>query len=295
MPRALCWLAAALLVIGIGLTALNVVGLAMPLRSPMLADYREPGWTQPLLPGAEAVRWLSALSADESGFIAAVHAVFTYAIAHPVPESLLMSRADGGKPGLTAEERRAFGLIISPYDNWFLSALSLLKKSGYYGHAYCNWRRAVIRGIGDCEQQAIALVGYFTERGFDTGFLMGWSHVAPMVRDSQGEWWLADPDFGVLAKVTPDDLLAEPGQVRGLYDGVRNRGDGEPFGVGPFGPPRFALGGPASRYPIACPIERLSYVLKWAIPGALIGIGACILFWFGWPASRCAGSKVSSQ
>tara|TARA_R110002096_G_scaffold70671_3_gene169368 strand:- start:253 stop:1128 length:876 start_codon:yes stop_codon:yes gene_type:complete len=277
MIRGALWLSIGVVAFGCGLMVINLVGLAMSPRSPLLREYREPGWTRPLLAASEVFDQLSSLSPEQPDFIANVHAVFTYAIAHPVPESLRALRRDADKAKLNDSEKQAFGLTISPFDNWLLWLFDLVKEPGYYGHVFCDWRRAVHRGIGDCEQQSIAIVDFFAEHGLDTGFLMGWSHVAPMVKDRAGRWWLTDPDFGVLAQVSPDALLEEPARVQQVYRGVRNRGDGEPFGINPPNPPRFQTGSAASRYPMACPIEQLSYVLKWAIPLILIAFGAFIL------------------
>ncbi|MCB9928002.1 MAG: hypothetical protein H6844_01090 [Alphaproteobacteria bacterium] len=264
-------LTSVLATVGISLLAVNLIGSLRPHRSALLAGYREPGWHHPLLPRAEAIQRLSDLSPSAPDFVASAHTLFTHAFAHPIPDSLKTIRPDRKKPRLTPKERRAFGLTVSAWENWVLWLLGFLKQPGYYGHVVCNWRRAVGRGIGDCEQQAIAVTGFFAERGFRTGFLTGWNHVIPMVQDPDSRWWLADPDFGVLAQATPESLLQEPERIRAIYRGIRNRGDDTPFGAEAPKPPHFALGGPASRYPIACPIERLSYVLKWAIPLALVG------------------------
>ena len=243
--------------LGLGLLVLNLIGLALPLRSPDIgpsyADFARPTTT----PYEDALDVLEALDdSDTHRFVTEATRVFHYGMAHIEPADIRHNGLD------------FYRMRVPVWENYFLYALSYLKPDTYRDYEFCNYQKALERGTGRCGQQSMALVGYLSERSIETGFISLGGHALATAKVGE-EWYLLDADFG---GVIPFDLsVAEQDPIRVLdyYWGdaasVRNL-------YQLFSPEHNAVryGGPEARYARACPIEKVVYVLKWIFPVLLI-------------------------
>jgi hypothetical protein len=87
---------------------------------------------------------------------------------------------------------------------------------------------------------------------------------------SVGRWIVLDPDFGVaipydLGTLTADRALLETYYARHL--------ERHPWAMYTSATPTVTYGGALVRYPKACRIERLSYIVKWLGPVVLGVLG----------------------
>lgn len=150
------------------------------------------------------------------------------------------------------------------WENYILYLLRFIKPSTYANYEYCSYRKAIERGVGQCGQQSMTVVDYLQRHGFDTAFLELPAHSMAAVRLKGDSWYALDPTIGESFPITiPDQLISTN----------RRNGDGsieidpdvlEIFPAGPI--KRITVGGANARYPRACIIEQLSYLLKWILP-----------------------------
>ena len=266
--------AVALAVCGLSLLALNLVGMAVPLRSPTIdesyADFARPT----TLAFDDAMAQLEALAdAEPRELVAEATRVFHYGMAH-VP------RDDIERDGLSHYRMR-----VPAWENFVLFALSFLKPDTYRDYEFCSYRKALERGTGRCGQQSMALVGFLAERGLATGFVALGGHAIATAEVAPGEWYILDADFGGVIPMSLARAQANPADVLPHYwsPAARERHLDKAFE--PAGN-EITYGGPEARYRRACPIERVAYALKWALPLAMLTIALAM-----WLLARTHGAR----
>jgi hypothetical protein len=172
------------------------------------------------------------------------------------------------KPGVVRVMPWHYGLYhytVPIWENYILHALRFLKPDTYLAYEFCSWRKALHRGVGQCGQQSMAVIGFLQEHGYRTGFVYLAGHVVATAEVAPGQWYVLDPDYRVYMPHDLAALIAQPTLLRSYYDGK----DGGSITY-LRGAPRIELGGPSSRYPRACRIEQAAYIAKWAIPALLL-------------------------
>ena len=98
-----------------------------------------------------------------------------------------------------------YNLRIPFYENYLLFIASYLNPEEYLKYEFVDYRKAIERGIGLCSQQAIIVSEILLEKSIPS-FIVGLSgHVVlrAQVDKSHDEWWVLDPDYGV---VIPYDI-----------------------------------------------------------------------------------------
>lgn len=245
------------------LLLINAFGLLRPLRSPDVDGYVDFAGGRNSTYG-EAIRRLEELDGsarDARGFLTEATRVVHRGMAHVDP-------ADVRRHGLAHYRMR-----VPLSENWLLFALSYLKPDTYENYEFCDYRKALERGTGRCGQQALALVGFLSECGFETGFVRLGGHVIAMAKAGERGWYLLDPDYGGVVPYGLAEAESDPaGVLRHYWTSVaeQRRVDElfEPEGNSVL------YGGPEARWGRAYPIERVAYASKWAVPLVLI---ACAL------------------
>lgn len=250
---------------GLALLALNVAGLLLgSLRNAEVDRYRDFAGTV-TLPYDEALRRLAAIpDGDPLRVAGQATRVIHEGMAHLDPDTRELL-------GLGAIRMR-----VPVWENYLLFALAYLKPDTYADYEFCDYRRAVARGVGRCGQQSLALVDFLHRRGLPTGFVNLGGHTIVTARAGAAGWVLLDPDYG---GVIPFDLAraeADPASVIPYYwnDQIRARGAWRLFG--PEGN-EVKLGGPTARWSRACVIEEAAYVAKWLLPVLLLGSGSLLV------------------
>lgn len=253
---------------GTGLLGVNAAGLLVPPRAADIdtsySDFSRAG----TLTYADARARLNALEdePDPQRLVTEATRVFHRAIAH-------VEGADVKERGY-----RHYRLLVSPWENWILYLLDFVKPAYEEdGYRFCDYNRALKRGVGWCEQKAMALTGYLRERGLETGVVTLGGHVVSTARVENRGWYLLDADYGGVVPFGLEAAQAAPASVLPHYwsPAAQERSIERYFG--PEGND-LALGGPEVRYPRACRIESLAYSLKWSLPLAMVA-GSLGLLW----------------
>lgn len=168
-----------------------------------------------------------------------------------------------------------YSLRIPARENFVLFFMSYLMPEKFEKYEFTNYRRAVERGLGLCSQQSIILSEVLNERGIPARIVTLNGHVvvtAPMDK-SLKNWWVLDPDHGVSLPFDLQTIEADLDLIDPLY---RQAGHGETIieQVRGFfevqGNQIKQLPGVLGYAERAYYFESLAYVVKWALPLALL-------------------------
>lgn len=112
-----------------------------------------------------------------------------------------------------------YNLRIPFYKNYILYTLSYIYPSIYKKYEFCNYEKAIERGVGLCSQQAIALVNILNRHNIEAKVVGLDGHVvATALADTEkNEWWTLDPDFGVIIKKDIETIEDNPKIIEQYY------------------------------------------------------------------------------
>ena len=112
-----------------------------------------------------------------------------------------------------------YNLRIPFYENYLLFIASYLNPEEYLKYEFVDYRKAIERGIGLCSQQAIIVSEILLEQSIPS-FIVGLSgHVVvrAQVDKSHDEWWVLDPDYGVVIPYDIDIIENNTKLIRPFY------------------------------------------------------------------------------
>lgn len=93
-----------------------------------------------------------------------------------------------------------YSLRVPVYENYLLFIASYLYPPLFEKYEYNNYQKAVERGIGLCSQHAIILTQVLDEQDIPAKIvgLDGHVVVTALADPQNDQWWILDPDFGVI-------------------------------------------------------------------------------------------------
>jgi hypothetical protein len=112
-----------------------------------------------------------------------------------------------------------YNLRIPFFENYLLFIASYLTPEEYLKYEFVDYRKAVERGVGLCSQQAIIVSEILLEKNIPS-FIVGLSgHVVlrAQVDKSHDEWWVLDPDYGVVIPYDIDIIENNTKIIRPFY------------------------------------------------------------------------------
>jgi hypothetical protein len=112
-----------------------------------------------------------------------------------------------------------YNLRIPFYENYLLFIASFLNPEEYLKYEFIDYRKAIERGIGLCSQQAIIVSEILLEKSIPS-YIIGLSgHVVlrAQVDKSHDEWWVLDPDYGVVIPFDIDIIENNTKIIRPFY------------------------------------------------------------------------------
>ncbi len=112
-----------------------------------------------------------------------------------------------------------YNLRIPFYENYLLFIASYLDPEEYLKYEFVDYKRAIERGIGLCSQHAIIVSEILLEKSIPS-FIVGLSgHVVlrAQVDENRDEWWVLDPDYGVILPYDIDIIENNPKIIRSFY------------------------------------------------------------------------------
>lgn len=258
-------LAGAAAALALALFGLNLYGQGQTLRSPLVAQAPADFSHDRIVAPDRAWARLAALDiSDRRGFALGASKIIGQAMKH-----LRYGGEDFAEPLYGA-----YHLTVPAWENYFLYLFRFLKPDTYKSYELSGYRRALERGIGQCGQQAMTVIGFLADRGFATGFIQLTGHVVATAEVAPGEWYVLDPDYGVSIPHSLAELERDRALVERYYSRFLDRNPWRIYGEKPNS---VAYGGPGLRYPRGSVIEEFAYLAKWAFPGALLALSVMVL------------------
>lgn len=175
--------------LGFCLFVINIIGLFISLRNESI--YQEPtGFVDDItLSEQEFYHRIKKTVIDKKEYITNLNEAVNRGIAHYWRDAGI----------------NKYNLRIPFYENYLLFIASYLYPQEYLKYEFVDYGKAIERGVGLCSQQAIIVSEILLEKNIPS-YIVGLSgHVVlrAQVSDNPEEWWVLDPDYGV---VIPYDI-----------------------------------------------------------------------------------------
>jgi len=275
------WLRWPFLLVGLVLMSLNLFGLTQPLRYSGLeqtedALMRFPG-AESYTPEeveqklAELPQKQPSAGEDTVGFAEELNEFVNGALVH-VRWNLV--------------DPKSYNQLIPPWENYFLWAIGRFTDLPQFNrYHFSDHDRIFERGIGVCGDASIALDRLFNEYDLESNIIEfpgfdGSGHVIVEHIDNQGRSRLYDPDFGVDLGTGLDDLEQNVEAVADRYrqSGYSKEGE-QAFFKKIYASPSTVWDDTEAFMQKRFWFERISYVLKWVLPGFLLLMGFASMRW----------------
>jgi len=111
------------------------------------------------------------------------------------------------------------GIAVFPVEeNYVLYLLGYIYPE-YRRYESGDYRKAIERGVAVCSQQSLIVMAILKEKGIETKMLaLSWHRVATVLADpATDEWWILDPDLGVVIKCGVPEVDNRPTLVHEAY------------------------------------------------------------------------------
>lgn len=120
------------------------------------------------------------------------------------------------------EGRTKYALTIPVYKNWILWLKQFTNPHRFKYYEFCDYKKALERGVGLCSQQALIICGILKEKGIDCKIVMLSGHVVAMAEIETGKFWILDGDYGVILPYSISEIENNPAIVKPYYSGKLN-------------------------------------------------------------------------
>ncbi len=197
-----------LFLIGLILIGLNITGFFVPLRNPDI--YQEPNtpFKDDITLAEKQLYEIIEKKEDESNekYVVRLNEAINKGIAHYWDDSGI----------------NEYSLRIPIYENYLLFFASYIAPPPYSKYEYCNYRKAIERGVGLCSQHAIIISAILEEKNIGSKIIelpILSRHVVAMaqVNKENNTWWVLDPDYGVVIKHDILEIEKNPQIIREYY------------------------------------------------------------------------------
>jgi len=188
-----------LFILGFCLLIINIIGLFISLRNESI--YQEKAGIN--LTEKELYQRINKTVTDKKEYITHLNKAVHKGIAHYWRD----------------EGINKYNLRIPFYENYLLFIASYLDPEEYLKYEFYDYRRAIERGVGLCSQQAIIVSEILLEKRIPS-FLIGLTgHVVlrAQVNADRDEWWVLDPDYGVVIPHDIEIIEKNPKIIRSFY------------------------------------------------------------------------------
>ena len=189
--------------IGAILLIINIAGLFIPLRNPEIYSEEKVGFENDItLTNDEAIKLL-AEDLPRKEYIIQANEVVNQSIAHYWDD----------------EGIDKYNLRIPFYKNYILYGMSFVVPSIYQKYEFCNYEKAIERGAGICSQHAIALTNILNRHGIESKIIGLDGHVVStaLVDETNNEWWVLDPDYGIIISEDIETIERNPKIIESYY------------------------------------------------------------------------------
>lgn len=119
-----------------------------------------------------------------------------------------------------AEGVTKYNLRVPVWENYLLYAASFIDPKEYRQYEFSNYKKDLERGVGLCSSHCIVLKGVLKQNGIDGQLWDIAGHVVLRTKVSDNEWYILDPDFGIVVPYDTAAIQANPEIVRPAYQNM---------------------------------------------------------------------------
>jgi hypothetical protein len=189
--------------LGLCLFVINIIGLFISLRNESIYQERTGFADDIILTEKELYHRINKSVINKKKYITNLNEAVNHGIAHYWRDAGI----------------NKYNLRVPFYENYLLFIASYLDPKVYLKYEFVDYRKAIERGIGLCSQQAIIVSEILMEKNIPS-FIIGLSgHVVlrAQVDENLDEWWVLDPDYGVVIPYDIDFIENNPNLIRPFY------------------------------------------------------------------------------
>ena len=194
-----------LFIVGILLLLLNIYGLFIPLHSPLLNNknlYKNKTSDEITMSKEEVFEKLKNKKGSDKEFVEIANNAIHEGILHYWDDEL-------GKE---------LGLQIPIYENYLLFLSSYIRPDIFKKYEFCGlWKKGVEQGVGWCTQSSALLTYALRDRDIESDIYVMLYHAVSLVKVQDNEWWVADPDYGVIIPHSIQKIESNPELIRPFY------------------------------------------------------------------------------
>lgn len=128
-----------------------------------------------------------------------------------------------------------YNIKIPVYENYLLFLLARIYPKRYLKYEFCNWKRAIERGVGLCSQHVIVEMGVLNKLGIKNRVVGLSGHIVLTAEYQPNKWLIADPDFGVVVPVSIDSIQKNTAIIGNYYKRSGYNSDQTAFLIGVYG------------------------------------------------------------
>jgi predicted nucleic acid-binding protein len=167
-----------------------------------------------------------------------------------------------------------YHLRVPVWENYLLYIASYIRPKEFQRYHFTNPDRTIERGVGICGDAACVLSTALERERIESRILAFPGHVVVEANfgTDEPEWWILDADFGVAVRGDLKTIRRDLGRVLAAYEQAG-------YGAEDINDLRAIYSQPGARFasafdfsPKRACLEETLYVLKWALPLALLAL-----------------------
>jgi hypothetical protein len=113
-----------------------------------------------------------------------------------------------------------YHLRVPIWENYLLFAASYINPKAYRTYEFSNYKKDLERGVGLCSSHCIVLKGILNKNGIPAELFDIAGHVVLRTKVNETEWYLLDPDFGIVVPFDTAAVGINPEIVRPYYQNM---------------------------------------------------------------------------
>lgn len=177
---------------------------------------------------------------------------------------------------------------IPIWENYFLYIVGRFSDlPQFQRYHFVDYRRSIRRGIGVCGDASMVLSSILSELRVKNRILSFDGHVIVEYLGENGNWTLADPDFGVSLNMDIQQLKNNGDSIKMAYKNAGYSDDDINTLMKSYGTPYAVFDSVYDFMSMRFIFEYITYVLKWMLPALLVAPG----LWFLYRGKRRATQK----
>jgi hypothetical protein len=247
------------IIIALALFSINISGLFISLRNPEI--YEEPGnyYRKDIILTQDQLMSIIDNATTESR------------------RALVIELTDAVNKGIAHYWKdkgiEKYNLRVPFYENYLLFLSGYINPEIFRKYEFTNYKKAIERGVGECSQQAIILCEVLRQKNIEAVIIGLHGHVVVMalIDEIAGQWWILDPDYGVVVEHVINEIEENPKIIRNYYCGKGLKNSAIRYLINVYRRPGNQIyRGAADYLKTNYRFEFISYVLIWLIPAVML-------------------------